>query len=297
MAAVDPGVPARSASPPRPRRVPRVEQPLPYLNRELSWLEFNARVLYEAGDTRNPLLERVKFLTIFASNLDEFFQVRIAGLREQVEAGSTKRSPDGRTADGTARCRPRPRPRARRRAFRDLRRRPAGPRRRGRGARRVRRDPPAPRGPSRAVLRRDLPRPDATRGGSRPPVPVHLHAEPVDRGRPARSGDRRAGLRAREGAGDPAAPAGGRAVALRAHRPGHRGEPGHALLGHGDPRASPVPGHAQRRPGARGGRGGRPPDGDRGGVAPPALRRGGPRRGRTLHARQHAGSSCHAGWA
>ncbi len=99
MAAVDPGLPARAASAPRPRRVPRVDQPLPYLNRELSWLEFNARVLYEAGDTRNPLLERVKFLTIFASNLDEFFQVRIAGLREQVEAGSTKRSPDGRTAD------------------------------------------------------------------------------------------------------------------------------------------------------------------------------------------------------
>jgi polyphosphate kinase len=70
----------------------------PYLNRELSWLEFNARVLFEARDERNPLLERVRFLTIFAGNLDEFFQVRIAGLRQQVATGSISKSPDGRTA-------------------------------------------------------------------------------------------------------------------------------------------------------------------------------------------------------
>ncbi len=99
MAAVDPGARIRPAPAPRPRRAPRVEPPLPYLNRELSWLEFNARVLHEASDERNPLMERVKFLTIFASNLDEFFQVRIAGLRQQVEAGSVSHSPDGRTAD------------------------------------------------------------------------------------------------------------------------------------------------------------------------------------------------------
>ncbi len=70
----------------------------PYVNRELSWLDFNARVLHEARDERNPLLERAKFLAIFASNLDEFFQVRVSGLMEQVAAGSAKRSPDGRTA-------------------------------------------------------------------------------------------------------------------------------------------------------------------------------------------------------
>jgi len=99
MAAVEPGAPARIAAPPRPRRTPKVKLELPYLNRELSWLEFNARVLHEARDARNPLLERVRFLTIFASNLDEFFQVRIAGLREQVESGSVHRSRDGRTAD------------------------------------------------------------------------------------------------------------------------------------------------------------------------------------------------------
>jgi len=73
-------------------------RPPPYLNRELSWIEFNARVLHEARDDRNPLLERVRFLAIFASNLDEFFQVRIAGLRQQVRAGSAVVSPDGRTA-------------------------------------------------------------------------------------------------------------------------------------------------------------------------------------------------------
>jgi polyphosphate kinase len=60
----------------------------PYINRELSSLEFNRRVLYEAGDERNPLLERVKFLAIFASNMDEFFQIRVSGLMEQAEAGA-----------------------------------------------------------------------------------------------------------------------------------------------------------------------------------------------------------------
>jgi len=66
-----------------------------YLNRELSWLAFNGRVLHEALDPRVPLLERVKFLSIFSANLDEFYMVRIAGLRRQVAAGVVQRPPDG----------------------------------------------------------------------------------------------------------------------------------------------------------------------------------------------------------
>ena len=97
MAAIQPGTAPRVVSA-RPRRSVKHEpSQLPYLNRELSWLEFNARVLHEARDARNPLLERVKFAAIFAGNLDEFFQVRIAGLRQQVEAGAVARAPDGRT--------------------------------------------------------------------------------------------------------------------------------------------------------------------------------------------------------
>ena len=68
-----------------------------YFNRELSWLEFNHRVLHEALDERTPLLERLKFMAIFSSNLDEFFMVRVAALKQQVEAGVTKIPPDGLT--------------------------------------------------------------------------------------------------------------------------------------------------------------------------------------------------------
>ena len=70
-----------------------------YLNRELSWLEFNARVLEEAADATNPWLERLKFLAIFSSNLDEFFEIRVAGLQQQVYAGV---EPQDYGADGLA---------------------------------------------------------------------------------------------------------------------------------------------------------------------------------------------------
>ncbi|NJO50682.1 MAG: polyphosphate kinase 1 [Leptolyngbyaceae cyanobacterium RM2_2_4] len=68
-----------------------------YLNRELSWLEFNRRVLHEALDSRVPLLERLKFTAIFSSNLDEFFMVRVAAIKEQIEAQVNKLTPDGMT--------------------------------------------------------------------------------------------------------------------------------------------------------------------------------------------------------
>ena len=68
--------------------------PFPFRNRELSWLDFNARVLEEALDPRVPLLERLKFLAIFSTNLDEFYMVRVAGLRRKVAAGAPAYPPD-----------------------------------------------------------------------------------------------------------------------------------------------------------------------------------------------------------
>ena len=67
------------------------------INRELSWIEFNSRVLDEALDPSLPLLERLKFLAIFSTNLDEFFMVRCSGLQEQLEANPMMLSPDGLT--------------------------------------------------------------------------------------------------------------------------------------------------------------------------------------------------------
>src|ERR1035437_1046594 len=72
-----------------------LKDPALYLNRELSLLAFQRRVLEEAEDERNPLLERVKFLAILGSNLDEFYMVRVAGLAAQVDAGAVEMGPDG----------------------------------------------------------------------------------------------------------------------------------------------------------------------------------------------------------
>ena len=75
--------------------VPPLE-PEMYINRELSWLNFNERVLAEANEAENPLLERVKFAAIFSSNLDEFFMIRVAGVKRKISAGITLLGPDGR---------------------------------------------------------------------------------------------------------------------------------------------------------------------------------------------------------
>src|SRR5205814_7957459 len=82
----------------RPKDVPttnRFSDTRNCINRELSWLEFNRRVLEEAQDQRQPLIERVKFLTIFSSNLDEFFEIRVAGIKQQIESQTSELGPDG----------------------------------------------------------------------------------------------------------------------------------------------------------------------------------------------------------
>jgi polyphosphate kinase len=84
-----------------PSEVPTLDSPELYTNRELSWLQFNERVLELAEDESTPLLERVKFLAIYASNLDEFYQVRVAGLHDQVEARIDARGPDGLSPSAT----------------------------------------------------------------------------------------------------------------------------------------------------------------------------------------------------
>ncbi len=80
---------------------PRLEDPALYINRELSWLDFNDRVLQLAEDEAAPLLERVKFCAIYTTNLDEYYMVRVAGLHDQIDAGVEKPGQDGRTPSQT----------------------------------------------------------------------------------------------------------------------------------------------------------------------------------------------------
>ena len=87
-----------SSAPAATQAPPDLEDPSLYFNRELSWLDFNDRVLQLAEDPSVPLLERVKFCAIWESNLDEFYMVRVANLQDQVEAGVDARGADGLSA-------------------------------------------------------------------------------------------------------------------------------------------------------------------------------------------------------
>ena len=120
----EPRRPRRSRTPELRRRSPTASRradlrdPALYVNRELSWLDFNDRVLQLAEDESLPLIERLKFLAIFVTNLDEFFMVRVAGVHDQVDARIDARGPDGLAPtevlegipDAGPRARPPPRP-------------------------------------------------------------------------------------------------------------------------------------------------------------------------------------------
>ena len=91
-------IPARYQEPPRTGgETDDPDCPDLYLNREINWLDFDAKVLDEAADTRLPLLEQLKFLAIFYNNLDEFFMVRVANILRQYRSGAASSSPDRMT--------------------------------------------------------------------------------------------------------------------------------------------------------------------------------------------------------
>ena len=239
-----------------------------FVNRELSWLDFNARVLALAEDQARPLLERAKFLAIFSQNLDEFFQVRVSGLegagRSPVSAAT---SPDGLDPAEQLRAHPE------RRSTSSCQRQAAiftkdiAPALEEAGIRFADWDEldDADRAVARRGVRRArLPRAHPARG--RPGAPVPLHLQPLAQPRRASSATRRrASDRFARVKVPPLLPALHRAArrrAVRAARAGDRGAPRLAVPGDGHRRAAPVPRDPRRRLRARG-RGRGPPRGHR----------------------------------
>ncbi len=183
-----------------------------YINRELSWLEFNGRVLELAEDAHQQLFEQLKFLAIYTSNLDDFFMVRVAGVHGQIEARVDKRSVDGLTP---TRLMEEIAKRVRELDARHARQftevvRPALARE---GIRIVscEESGASPAQLERHFRRAHLPRSDAARDRSRAALPLHLEPLPEPAGAPARPGSGHRAVRAREGAQ-------GGAAALRGDR-------------------------------------------------------------------------------
>ena len=254
-----------------------------FINRELSWLDFNDRVLHLAAEGGMPLLERAKFCAIFSTNLDEFFQVRVAALKDQIAAGITRPAPDGLTPSQQLVDDRRAGRRARRRPGDALLDAPgAGPRARrhrhrqlGRARRR------RTQGPAGDLEQRIFPvlTPLAVDPAHPFPYISNLALSLAVMVRDPQTGERRAspGSRCRPSfPGSCRCPTG----ALRAGRGRDRGAADLAVQRHGDRRGHDVPGHPQRRPHPRGGGGRRPPGRRRDGAAPPPLRRRRPARGR-----------------
>ena len=245
-----------------------------FLDRELSWIAFNARVLELAQDDALPLLERVRFAAIFASNLDEFFMVRIAGLKRRIAAGVAVPSASGLNPRDVL-SRSLAASQELMVAHAETYHRELVPALAGQRHRAPALGLPAPHragAGQRALPRSRLPDPDAAGGRPGPPVPLHLGPVAQPRARDAQPRDRQGPLRPRQGAADHQPLDGGRRRPVRPARRGHRGSPRPAVPRHGAHRPPRLPGDPQRGPRGRGGRRREPAQGAREGAAAPQVR-------------------------
>ena len=265
-----------------------------YLDREQSWVLFNQRVLELAEDDQTPLLERVRFLAIFASNLDEFFMVRVAGLMRRMAAGLPLIIPSGLTPgellkstltkSGELASRHAAvfanliKPELARHDIEILRWKELT----GERARRA----------LRAVQEPDLPGSHAACGGPGAPVPVHLRAVAQPRGHPHRPGQRPDDVRPGQGPAVAAALPERQPLPIRPDRGRDRRAPEPAVRRHGHHRALRLPGDPGPRARGRRGRHREPAPGDGARAGQAALRARGPARGRA----GHVATTCWCGW-